>query len=294
MNEKMNNKFYINNMHEAWDIDESYNYELYDLLCSEYSSLYPYDITLDQVYDEIMNNYNDEDLANDVIENLESYQEENFYESKDNSHKRVLNESLKVKRNGVKHNFRTITEGLKYFERKEFNENYKDAELESLYEGIKNNLDQEDIRKLGNFLKKADNADEVSTYIKGLLSEDLNKAYTKEEFDEVINKLVNELSTVGFILDDSSSKITNNLMGGKHLQVINPGMFYPTSETEGEEITEDEAFKFFRDDLIEVESVLDQFEEDHKDKLYITFNFGPNKDGVITGGIDVHTWKEII
>ena len=462
--ESMDTKFYLNDIHKAWDIEED-------------------------------------------------------------SSVKTLNENL-----NNSHDFKTITEGLKYFERKEFNESYNDAGLEALYEGVKNSLDQDDIRKLGNFLKKADNADEVSTYIKGLLSEDLNnkihipyrksgyggfttdgdevelqsylskfdnvegdigciyaaillhstishstydkvifsndvnkldkiitdwlygnvntgdnfndftdeihryamlidlsknkeiafgdtridsrgvrkgwreysfdsvltedfdsnkiniladeiekfandnhvnaelyavsnnadtvdiafevsgdwkhdhlafdhmvdivvdehngtvedmnedvidedgsdnytsihtftikldddnthKVYTKEEFDEVINKLVNELSTVGFILDDSSSKITNNLMGGKHLQVINPGMFYPTSETEGEEITEDQAFKFFKDDLIEVESVLDQFEEDHKDKLYITFNFGPNKDGVITGGIDVRTWKEII
>ena len=179
--ESMDSKVYLNDMHKAWDIDESYNYELYDDLCSEYESLYPYDITLDQVYDEIMNNYNDEDLANDVIENLESYESENFYESKWNEHKKVLNENLKVKRNSVKHNFRTITEGLKYFERKEFNENYKDAELESLYEGIKNNLDQEDIKKLGNFLKKADSADDVATYIRGLLSEDIDN----ENFNSV-------------------------------------------------------------------------------------------------------------
>ena len=171
MNESM---IYLNDMHKAWNINESYNYDLYDLLCSEYSSLYPYDITLDQVYDEIMNNYNDEDLANDVIENLESYKEENFYESRETKHKKVLNENLKVKRDSVKHNFKTITEGLKYFERKEFNENCKDAELEILYEGIKNSLDQDDIKKLGNFLKKADSADDVATYIRGLLSEDIN------------------------------------------------------------------------------------------------------------------------
>ena len=179
--ESMDSKVYLNDMHKAWDIDESYNYELYNDLCSEYESLYPYDITLDQVYDEIMNNYNDEDLANDVIENLESYEAENFYESKWNGHKKVLNENLKVKRNSVKHNFRTITEGLKYFERKEFNENHRDAELEILYEGIKNNLDQEDIKKLGNFLKKADSADDVATYIRGLLSEDIDN----ENFNSV-------------------------------------------------------------------------------------------------------------
>lgn len=85
--------------------------------------------------------------------------------------KNVINQSGKFVRS---HNFKTITEGLKYFERKEFSENCKDAELELLYEGVKNNLDQEDIKKLGNFLKKADSADDVATFIKGLLSEDMD------------------------------------------------------------------------------------------------------------------------
>ena len=187
--ESMNSKVYLNDMHKSWDIDESYDYDLLGSLCVEYGSLYPYDITLDQVYDNIMDEYGDEDLANDLIEYLDSMDSEfegddfyNFdrgyiYESK----RRSLNEDLKDRKNKIKHNFKTITEGLKYFERKEFNENYRDAELESLYEGIKNNLDQEDIKKLGNFLKKADSADDVATYIRGLLSEDVNN----ENFNNV-------------------------------------------------------------------------------------------------------------
>ena len=52
-------------------LDESYDYELFDDVCKEYSSLYPYDISLGEVWDEIVSKYGDEDLADDVVEYLE-------------------------------------------------------------------------------------------------------------------------------------------------------------------------------------------------------------------------------
>lgn len=54
------------------DLDESYNNDDFRNLCREYSSLYPYDISLREVWDEIVRNYEDEDLANDVVEYLQS------------------------------------------------------------------------------------------------------------------------------------------------------------------------------------------------------------------------------
>lgn len=53
------------------DLDESYRNDDFRDLCREYSSLYPYDISLREVWDEIVRNYEDEDLANDVVEYLE-------------------------------------------------------------------------------------------------------------------------------------------------------------------------------------------------------------------------------
>lgn len=116
---------------------------------------------------------------------------------------------------------------------------------------------------------------------------------SKEEFDKLLQDLLNRLAKVGFIIDENSSGITDNIMGGKHIQVINPNMFYPTSESEGEELTDKEAYQLFRDDLREVEGILDTFEDEHNKVLYITFNFGPNKNMVITGGIDIHLFKEL-
>ena len=53
------------------DLDESYHNDDFRNLCREYSSLYPYDISLGEVWSEIVRNYEDEDLANDIVDYLE-------------------------------------------------------------------------------------------------------------------------------------------------------------------------------------------------------------------------------
>lgn len=123
--ESMENKFYINDMHMAWDIEE----------------------------DEL---------------------------------KESLNES--ISKNG--HNFNTITEGLHYFERKYFDECYRDAELEVMFESMRDKLSSEDVKKLGAFMNHAEDADEVLTYMKGLLSEDtdtedINNESLTEDIDAI-------------------------------------------------------------------------------------------------------------
>ncbi|MBQ6631276.1 MAG: hypothetical protein IJH55_03985, partial [Romboutsia sp.] len=112
-------------------------------------------------------------------------------------------------------------------------------------------------------------------------SKDLDKTY-----DKLVDELIVELHKIGFELDNSVEyPVGKNLFGGKHIQVINPNLKYPSFETEGEELSEEEAHKLFRDDLKEIEYILDKFEEDNE--IMLTFNFGPNKDMVITGGIDI-------
>ena len=167
------NKLYLNILHEAWDIEDN----LYDEYGDDPESLRIEQVELDNwaVFSHDGNSAyyfgNSRDECVDWCEDRgERYY---FYESKQSNHKNILNESLNSKRNKAKHNFRTITEGLKYFERKEFDENCKDAELELLYEGVKNNLGQDNIKKLGNFLKRADSADDVATFIKSLLNENV-------------------------------------------------------------------------------------------------------------------------
>lgn len=81
-----------------------------------------------------------------------------------------LNESFSDKNTKQ---FNTITEGLKFFENKHFDEECEDIQLESLFESIRDKLSSDDIKKLGAFMNHAQDADEVVTYMKGLLSEEL-------------------------------------------------------------------------------------------------------------------------
>lgn len=111
----------------------------------------------------------------------------------------------------------------------------------------------------------------------------------KEESDVIlVQKLVELLESVGFILDESTTNggLTNTRGQNWHLQVINPEMHYPTPETEGEDITEEAANRLFMDDLKDVLYVLDKFEDEYGD-ISITFNFGANKNNIVTGGIDM-------
>lgn len=109
----------------------------------------------------------------------------------------------------------------------------------------------------------------------------------KSDF-EILRELVESLEKAGFILDESASNkgLTNTRGQDWHLQVINPEMHYPTSETEGEDLSEEDAYRLFMDDLKEVVMVLDEIENKYP-YISITFNFGPNKYNIVTGGIDM-------
>lgn len=99
-----------------------------------------------------------------------------------------LNESVSAdrKRKAVKHSFKSLKEGLQFFDRKEFDENCRCFELEMLYESMKNQLTNQDKKRLSDFIRTAKDADEVNTYMAGLLNkeDDLNESATPSE-DEV-------------------------------------------------------------------------------------------------------------
>ena len=142
-----------------------------------------------------------------------------------------------------------------------------------------------EIDKLINIYEDEVGDDEI-IYTLVIKFKDKNIQNSNIDITNLVDELISQLSQVGFIIDKNSSGITNNMMGGKHLQVINPDMSYPTSETEGEDITEEEAYRLFVDDLKEVTQVLDEIENKYP-YVSITFNFGVNKDNIVTGGIDI-------
>ena len=113
------------------------------------------------------------------------------------------------------------------------------------------------------------------------------KTDADNDIDAATKELIERLEDVGFILDESVTPVKDSVFGGKHLQVINPNLYFPTAETEGEEITDEEAYALFRDDIREVEGVLDKFEDEVEGSFFLTFNFGANDKMQITGGIDL-------
>ena len=111
----------------------------------------------------------------------------------------------------------------------------------------------------------------------------------KEEFldeklvdapQEVINKLIEILGNHGFILDDSF-KVNpgKTFMGAIHLQVVNPESIIEDSD---EIDIQDQLQKYVTRELID-----DIHKLDRESNCPITWNFGPNKNGQVTGGLDI-------
>lgn len=97
---------------------------------------------------------------------------------------------------------------------------------------------------------------------------------------EVIDKLIEILGNHGFILDDSF-KVNpgKTFMGAVHLQVINPESIIEDSD---EIDVQDELQKYVTRDLIDEIHKLDR-----ESNCPITWNFGPNNKGQVTGGLDI-------
>lgn len=192
--ESMNNKFYVNNMHEAWDIEE----DLYDEFGED-----PESLRIECIDDSwAVRSHDGNDtyyFGNDKDDCVDWCKERNERYYFTESLNRSLNESFNSAKKS--HGFKTIQEGLKYFENMAFEESCEDTELEVMYEAIKTNLDANDIKKLGNFINKADSPEEITTYLKGLLSEELNEdecltearkpKYADSMFGENVKKAMN-------------------------------------------------------------------------------------------------------
>lgn len=106
-----------------------------------------------------------------------------------------LNESVSAdrKRKSVKHSFKSLREGLQFFDRKEFDENCRCFELEMLYESMKNQLTNQDKKKLSDFIRTAKDAEEINTYMAGLLNkeDDLKESRLSESYSSDVEALFN-------------------------------------------------------------------------------------------------------
>lgn len=97
---------------------------------------------------------------------------------------------------------------------------------------------------------------------------------------EVVDELLEILEKYGFVLDNSFKVNPGKTwMGETHIQVINPDSYIDDSD---EINIQDQLVQYVTKDLID-----DIHELDERSNCPITWNFGPNKDGQVTGGLDI-------
>lgn len=96
-----------------------------------------------------------------------------------------------------KHGY-NLRESLKAFDRKEFDENSNTYELEMLYESVKTTLSAQQKNDLARFVRKAKTAEEINTYMTGMLAQG-QMSESNESLNEDVNKKYIVMTSGGFI-----------------------------------------------------------------------------------------------
>ena len=78
----------------------------------------------------------------------------------------------------------SLTEDLKKWDKKEFRDNSNCYELEMLYESNKTMLSSQQKNELSRFVRKAKTAEEINTYMTGMLAQSTNESLTEETAQE--------------------------------------------------------------------------------------------------------------
>lgn len=85
---------------------------------------------------------------------------------------------------------KTLRESLKDWDRKEFEENSNSYELEMLYESVKTTLSAQQKNDLARFVRKAKTAEEVNTYMTGMLAQNqMSESYAEKDAAKIENIL---------------------------------------------------------------------------------------------------------
>ena len=118
------------------------------------------------------------------------------------SEKEVINYAKKHPEEGIirvedkfKHGYNLkesyiITESLKKWDKKEFEDNSNSYELEMLYESVKDTLSAQQKNDLARFVRKAKTAEEVNTYMTGMLAQSqMSESYAEKDAAKIENIL---------------------------------------------------------------------------------------------------------
>lgn len=184
----------------------------------------------------------------------------------------------------------TIREKLNRIDHKCLDENLRFHDLRSLFEATVPRLSPQDKEEIKKVIQNTDDAETIAAVLQAKAMDDKNESLEEELVDapqEVIDELLEILENHGFILDNTFEENPGKtmIMGDVHIQVINPDSFIEDSD---EINVQDELSKYVTQDLIDEIHELDQ-----ESNCPITWNFGINNDGQVTGGLDImKQWVE--
>ena len=184
----------------------------------------------------------------------------------------------------------TIREKLNRIDHKCLDENLRFHDLRSLFEATAPRLSPQDKEEIKKVIQNTDDAETIAAVLQAKAMDDKNESLEEELVDapqEVIDELLEILENHGFILDNTFEENPGKtmIMGDVHIQVINPDSFIEDSD---EIDVQDELSKYVTQDLIDEIHELDQ-----ESNCPITWNFGINNDGQVTGGLDImNQWVE--
>lgn len=184
----------------------------------------------------------------------------------------------------------TIREKLNRIDHKCLDESLRFHDLRSLFEATAPRLSPQDKEEIKKVIQNTDDAETIAAVLQAKAMDDKNESLEEKLVDapqEVIDELLEILESYGFILDSTfeENPAKTMIMGDVHIQVINPDSFI---EDSGEIDVQSELSKYVTQDLIDEIHELDQ-----ESNCPITWNFGINNDGQVTGGLDImKQWVE--
>lgn len=98
---------------------------------------------------------------------------------------------------------KSLRESLRDWDKKEFNDNSNTYELEMLYESAKTTLSAQQKNDLARFVRRAETAEEINTYMTGMLVKDqANESLQEATNDNVDEESFNKLKEIAYELDD--------------------------------------------------------------------------------------------
>lgn len=112
----------------------------------------------------------------------------------------------------------------------------------------------------------------------------MNESLTEKLVDapqEIVDKVISILNNNGFVIDGSLSQPIRKTYRGTHVQVINEDSFVDVTADEDE--IYDQLEKYIPDEMT---NEIDSFRERYG--VPVTWNFGVNTDGKVTGGLDIY------